>query len=113
MKKRLPAFIIAGLLVVFCALAITQHPQSFYPVVEVEVTGTDKPLAFSFLFNSRNTLHNCETLTGNIARAVLKHCPQCRVKLLQCEATLNETQQAMFTDAPLTTASGRMANGVI
>lgn len=113
MKKRLPSLIIAGLLIIFCALAIAQRPQSFYPAIEIEVTDPTKPLSLSFLFHSRPTLRDCEALTGNIAQAVLKRCPQCRVKHLQCESTLDESRQTLLTDAPLATASGRMANGVV
>ena len=113
MKKRLPSLIIAALVIIFCALAITQQPKNFHPIIEVEMGGQPEPLALSFLFHSRPTLRDCEALTGNISRAVLKRCPQCRVKNIQCENTLDETRQTLLTDAPLATASGRMANGVI
>ncbi|MDP2240424.1 MAG: glycosyltransferase [Burkholderiales bacterium] len=113
MKIRLPSFIIAGLLVVFFALAITQRPQTFYPEVDIDVDASGGPLTLSFLFNSRPTLQNCEALTGNIARVVLKQCPQCRVKLIQCDSTLDQTQINLLSNDPLSTPSGRMANGVL
>lgn len=113
MIKRLPAFLIAGLLVFICTLAVTQRPQDFYPVVDVEITGTDHPLALSFLFHNHYTLQSCETITGNIARAVLKQCPPCRIKQLQCEATLDGSRQTLFSGDPLPAASGRMINGVV
>lgn len=113
MRKRLPSLIIAGMLIIVSVLAITQHPQGFYPTVEIEVTDPAKPLELSFLLHSRPTLRDCEALTGNIAQAVLKRCPQCRVKNMQCKSALDESRQTLLTDAPLTTASGRVAHGVI
>lgn len=70
MIKRLPAFLIAGLLVIFCALATTRHHQSYYPVVEVEVPDSSSApstsLTLSYLFHSLPTLQSCEALTGNM-----------------------------------------------
>lgn len=114
MKKTFLRILIVGLLLISCTLAITQQRlQGFYPMVEVEVIDPAKPLSLSLLFHSRPTLHDCEALTGNIVRVTLKRCPQCRIRLVQCEDTLDEARQDLFTDVPLTTASGRMANGAI
>lgn len=113
MKKRLAIFIIVSLLVTFYALSIFQPHRNFYPVVEIEAIDNAKPITLSFQFNKFPTLHNCEALIGNIARVVLKTCPQCRIKNIQCDDTLDEAQQALLTNVPLETASGRMTNGNI
>ena len=114
MKKTIVRILIAALLALSIALAITQRPQDFYPMLEVEITDPAlSPSALSFLFESQPNIKGCEALTGNIARAVLKKCPQCRIRNIQCENTLSEDQRNLFTDTPLNIASGRMANGVI
>lgn len=117
MKRTLVRILIFGLLALSIALAITQRPQDFYPMLEVEITdpalSPSGSSALSFLFDSQPDIRGCEALTGNIARAVLKKCPQCRIKNIQCENALNDDQQTLFTDTPLNIASGRMANGVI
>lgn len=117
MKRTLVRILIFGLLALSIALAITQRPQDFYPMLEVEITdpafSPPGSSALSFLFDSQPNIKGCEALTGNIARAVLKKCPQCRIKNIQCENALSDDQQTLFTDTPLNIASGRMANGVI
>lgn len=117
MKRTLVRILIFGLLALSIALAITQRPQGFYPMLEVEITdpahSPSGPLVLNFLFDSQPNIKGCEALTGNIARAVLKKCPQCRIRNIQCENALSDDQQTLFTDAPLNIASGRMANGVI
>ena len=114
MKKTIVRILIAALLALSIALAITQRPQDFYPMLEVEITDPAlSPSALSFLFESQPNIKGCEALTGNIAQAVLKKCPQCRIRNIQCENTLSEDQRNLFTDTPLNIASGRMANGVI
>lgn len=113
MKKRLAIFIIFSLLVVSYALSILQPHRNFYPVIEIEMIDNTEPVTLGFQFNKLPTLRNCETLTGNIARVVFKTCPQCRIKSIQCDDTLDEAQQALLTNAPLATVSGRMANGNI
>ena len=117
MKKTLVRILIFGLLALSIALAIAQRPRDFYPMLEVEITdpalSPSGSSALSFLFDSQPDIRGCEALTGNIARAVLKKCPQCRIKNIQCENMLRDDQQILFTDTPLNIASGRMANGVI
>jgi len=117
MKKTLVRILIFGLLALSIALAINQRPQIFYPMLEAEITDTahspSGPLVLDFLFDSQPNIKGCEALTGNIARAVLKKCPQCRIRNIQCENALSDDQQTLFTDAPLNIASGRMANGII
>lgn len=117
MKKTIVRILIAGLLALSIALAITQRPQGFYPILKVEIADTAHSpsgyLALSFLFDSQPNIKGCETITGNIAREVLNRCPQCRISNIQCENTLSEDQRNLFTDTPLNMASGRMANGVI
>ena len=113
MKKRIPSLIISGLLVLFFALAITQRPQSFFPVVEVEAPDPTGNLALSFVFQSRSTLVSCEALNGNISRVILSACAQCRIKLIQCLDDLNELQRTWLSPAALPNPSGRMANGVV
>ncbi|MDP1995872.1 MAG: glycosyltransferase [Gallionella sp.] len=117
MKKIFIRILIAGLLALSIALAATQRPQGFYPMLEVEIAdpalSPSGSSALSFLFDSQPEIKDCEAITGNIARAVLKKCPQCRIKNIQCENTLSDDQQTLFTDTPLNIASGRMANGVI
>lgn len=112
MKKNFLRILTAILLLLFCTLAVThQRPQSFYPLIEVEAMDPAQPVTLSFLFDSSPTLRDCEALTGNVIRKVLKQCPQCRIKLVQCKSFLDQAQQGLFTDTPLTTASGRMTNG--
>lgn len=117
MKKTFIRMMIAGALVLFIALAITQRPQGFYPMLEVEIAdlagSPSESIALNFLFDRQPNTRACEALTGNIARAVLEKCPQCRIKNIQCKNMLSEDQQILFTDTPLNIASGRMANGVI
>ena len=117
MKKTLARILIFGLLALSIVLAITQRPQGFYPMLEIEITDTvlspPGSSALSLLFDSQPDIRGCEAITGNIARAVLKKCPQCRIKNIQCENALSDDQQTLFTDTPLNIASGRMANGVI
>ena len=117
MKKTLVRILIFGLLALSIVLAITQRPQGFYPMLEIEITDTaispPGSSALSLLFDSQPDIRGCEAITGNIARAVLKKCPQCRIKNIQCENALSDDQQTLFTDTPLNIASGRMANGVI
>ncbi len=118
MTKTAPQILIACLLVLTIGLAITQRPRSYYPSLQIEVTEPAQPLAepltVNFLFNSHPTLSSCEALTGNIARVLLKSCPQCRVSNITCEGTLNDGQrQRLQSIVPLAVASGRMPNGVV
>ena len=115
MKKRLPS-ILTAVLLLFCTLAITQRPDTFYPLVEVEATDSSGNLTFTFLLNNRPSLANCEALTGNIARVTLANCKQCTIKQVQCLSELNAAQRTQLSDQPLTTpahhpqaASGRYA----
>ena len=113
MKNRIPSLIIAGLLLIFFTLAITQRPQSYYPMVEVEVPVPSTSLTLSFLLHSRPTLESCETLNGNISRVTLSGCAQCRIKLIQCLNTLDDSQRTRLSTAALPIPSGRFANGVV
>jgi UDP-N-acetylmuramyl pentapeptide phosphotransferase/UDP-N-acetylglucosamine-1-phosphate transferase len=114
MKKYLILPITLCLLIIFSTLAYTQpRPKVFYPMVEIEVADPTHPSALSFLFYSRPNLHDCEALGGNLTRKLLNECPQCRVKLIKCETTLDKTQQNLLSDAPLDTASGSMSNGIV
>ena len=114
MKKRLISPFIAVLLVLFSVLAVTQRPDTFYPLVEVEVPDSSGNLALTFLLNGHSTLHNCEALTGNIARVTLANCKQCIIKQVQCLGELDVDQRnQLFSDAPLSTPAGRMPGGVI
>lgn len=113
MKKRIPSLIIFSLLMIFCTLAVTQRPQAYYPMVEIEVPVPSGGLTLSFLLNRHSTLDSCETVNGNISRVTLAGCAQCRIKLIQCLNTLDETQRTQLTTAALPAPSGRFANGVV
>ncbi len=130
MKKHLNIFFIATLLVLFSALAVIQRPATYYPLIEIgapvdpvtaTAPNTSAPnsaspadiLKLTFLFDAHPTLQSCEALTGNIARVVLAKCPSCSVRQLQCVQALDAAQQAMLSDQPLTTASGRMTVGAV
>ncbi len=130
MKKHLNIFFIATLLVLFSALAVIQRPATYYPLMEIgasidpvtaTVPNTSAPnsaspadiLKLTFLFDAHPTLQSCESLTGNIARIVLAKCPSCSVRQLQCVQALDAAQQAMLSDQPLATASGRMTVGAV
>jgi len=117
MEKTIARILIAGLLVIAIVLASTQPPKRFYPTLETEVIElTQSPaagLSLSFVFDSSPTLPKCEALIGNISRVLLKSCPQCRIKNIQCEGALDQTQQRLLSDDPIAAPSGRMANGVV
>jgi UDP-N-acetylmuramyl pentapeptide phosphotransferase/UDP-N-acetylglucosamine-1-phosphate transferase len=115
-KKTIARILIAGLLVFTIILASTRSPLNYYPLLQMEVTEpTQTPadmLTVSFLFRKQGTLNDCEALTGKIARELLKNCPQCRVKNIQCESTLDEDQRRLLSYAPLDTPSVQMPDGV-
>lgn len=113
MKKTLLRLFIASLLVLAVVLAITRPPQNHYPTVVIEAADPAGAIKLSFLFDSRASITECETLTGNIARTALKKCPQCRITQLTCETTLNQENRDLLGTAPLAIPSGRMANGVV
>lgn len=113
MKKKLPLLFIAALLVIFWVLASAQRPHVFYPELQVDAADPGGILTLDFLFDGTPSQRVCDSLTGNIARVVLNSCKQCRVKRIQCARTLDESQQILLTNEPLSTASGRMSNGVV
>jgi UDP-N-acetylmuramyl pentapeptide phosphotransferase/UDP-N-acetylglucosamine-1-phosphate transferase len=113
MKFKSQTTVFLGLLLIFFILAISKQPQVFYPVVKVEVPNPSGSLGIDFLFHGKSTLHDCETINGNIAREIFSKCTQCKVTLIQCLTTLNAEQQSKLSTAALPTASGRMENGVI
>lgn len=111
MMRRLPLIVIAGLLVVATALAITQRPQRYFPSVQMEASLPVGDMKFGFLFESQLTLRDCEALTGNVVRVALRNCPQCRVNWLTCDVSLSEYQSEILGNGPIPMPSGRMANG--
>lgn len=113
MKNRLPLLLIAGLLVLFTVLAVTQRSQVYYPVGEIELPDPSGDLTLGFLFESRATLERCEAVSGSISRVVLGRCPTCRVKQLHCLNTISPRQQIQLSEKPVSLPSGRMASGVI
>ncbi len=135
MKKHLNLFFIATLLVLFSALALIQRPATYYPLIEIgapidpvtatapntTAPNTNAPnpassadiLKLTFLFDAHLTLQSCESLTGNVARVALAKCPSCSIRQLQCVQALDAAQQAMLSDQPLATASGRMTMGAV
>ncbi len=105
--------IIFCLLIFFLLLAIFRPPHNFYPVINIAIPDQSGALNIYFLFKSRSTLQECETLNGKITLEFLSKCPQCRVTVFQCPSSLNDAQQILLSTASLPTPSGRMANGVV
>lgn len=112
-KKPTCLVIILVLLVLFSAVAITQQPKTFFPIVEFNVPDPSGDLTLGFIFNSRPSLESCEAILGGIARQTLKNCPACTAKQISCEKELSPDQRTLLTDKALDVASGRMANGVV
>lgn len=113
MRKILARLLIFCLFAAALFLAIDQPPKSYYPEIEIETNDPSGNLNISIQVDARASSSECDAITGNIARAAIKACPQCRISKLGCETELDETRRILFTDAPLPTPSGRMADGVI
>ena len=112
-KRPRVLVIILALLVLFSAVAIKQQPQAFYPILDFEVSDANGDLTLSFAFESRPNLEACETMLGNIARRTMMNCPVCSAKQMRCDDQLNPTQKSLFSNQPLDTFSGKMANGIV
>lgn len=113
MKKTLARILIAGLLLAAVTLAVIRPPQHFYPALDIEATDASGTITLSFLFEDRETLGDCEALTGNITRKALAECPRCRIRRLSCDSTLDAERQRLLSETPISLPSGRMANGVM
>jgi UDP-N-acetylmuramyl pentapeptide phosphotransferase/UDP-N-acetylglucosamine-1-phosphate transferase len=105
--------LIAGMLVIAVAFAITRPPQNHYPTVVIEATELAGTIKLGFLFESHSSMAECETLIGNIARTALMKCPQCRITLLSCETVIDQDYRNLLGTAPLPYSSGHMANGAV
>lgn len=121
MKKRLPVLIIALLLTAVSLLAMMHKPQGYYPSIEFSATAvpantTTSPaeaVNITFLFDAQPTIGGCEALIDNTVRTVLANCPACRIGKSRCTQTLDASEQAMLSELPLETFSGRMSTGVV
>lgn len=113
MKKTLARLIIATLLLVTIGLAVIRPPQIFYPAVTIEAIDPSGSITLDFLLEGRPNITECETITANIARRVLKQCPQCRITRLSCDSTLGTVEQNLLSANPIEHFSGRMTNGIV
>lgn len=114
MKRSIIRALILILLAGAITLAITRPPQSYYPQVSVEAgESAGGALKLDFIFDGKPTLGECEALTGNIARILLKACPQCKIQVVTCDPVLSPSLHELLSETPIPTPSGRMANGVI
>lgn len=112
-KKPTWLVVILGLLVLFSAVAITQKPKTFFPILELEVLDPSGKLALFFIFEGRPSLESCETILGNVARKTMMNCPACIARQVRCEQQLDPAHILLLTDQPLDVFSGKMPNGVV
>ncbi len=117
MKINSSSIVITALLVIVTVLAINMPPKHYYPAIDV--VRNDNPalpnetLILSLIFESRQSLSECEKLIGNISRILLEDCPLCSIEKQRCNASLTENERYLLTDAPIDIPSGRMSNGIV
>jgi UDP-GlcNAc:undecaprenyl-phosphate GlcNAc-1-phosphate transferase len=113
MKKIVVRLTLSGLLIAAALLAILTPPSHYYPAMDVAMEDSSGTMTLSFLLDARPSLTECERVNGNMAQAILKECPRCRITKLSCDSRLAPATQTQLSSAPIDRFSGRTQNGVI
>lgn len=105
--KSLPLLIL-GLTLMLTAAAIEFLPETLYfPVVEYS---TPEDFRFVALKNGELDKSACELGAGQVAQAVRKNCPACKVTE-RCFRGLDAERREILSREPLATPSARLPGG--
>lgn len=111
--KRNLKYVIAFLLLIALALASFKPLGKYYPAVEISVQDDHGFFITRFLFNEQKTLGACDALLGNILRSTVEKCPICTIRRIDCSDKLTAEQKQLLGEAPISSPSGKMGNGVV
>lgn len=110
MIARASSLIAAIAFLALSAYAIWQRPDYVYPTMEVRAPGE---MGLAFVFIPRPGIGSCEAMLGNVSRAMLAKCPDCRILKLNCAQYLDEKQKKLVSAEPFDVPTARVAEGVI
>ncbi len=109
MKKLGPALALLVVLLIAGILKDTLAPSFHHPLVVIDAPGG---IRLSILQRGQKGTQCANAVTTQLA-AIQGSCPTCPIVESHCVSRLSDAQRQWFGEAPLSTPSARMQNGVI
>jgi|GEM_PF-16422 len=109
-QPRRALILLAVLSLLAFGLILLPRPSLYYPHIVVDVRNG---IQLDFWLTPRQEQSACQTISNNVANAIVASCQECRTQRLACLKNPSKDITDLFSSEPLPIPSARMANGIV